>query len=125
MKMRKKQMGAVAVNNLIGASRVFLCILVFGMLFGIVWSAGSMRFIEYFLLTVLVVSSSIGLYIRRPKNNNRNLLVEKLSFYLGLAALVGSILLNIFGFIRSPDLIFLFLLFFPYVGVYVLQDNSK
>lgn len=125
MKMRKKQVGAVAMNNLIGISRVFLCILVFGMLLGIVWSASSMRFIEYFLLTILVTSSSIGLYIRRPKNNNRNVLVENVSFYLGLAALVGSILLNIFGYIRSPDLIFLFLLFLPYVGVYVLQDNSE
>ena len=118
-------MSVVAMNNLIGASRVFLCILVFGMLFGIVWSAGSMRFIEYFLLTLLIVSSSIGVYIRRPKNNNRNVLVENVSFYLGLAALVGSILLNMLGFIRSPDLIFLFLLFLPYVGVYVLQDNGE
>lgn len=118
---RKQQVDVTVMNNLLTLCRAILCIFVFVILLGALWSAGSMKSLEYLILTILIVCSSFGVYACRPNNQNRGSLLEKLAFYFGLFVILGGLLLNIVGIIRSPGVVFLLIILAPFIGAYTIR----
>lgn len=121
MTKRKQQMGVTVMNNLLTLCRAALCVFVFVILLGALWSAGSMKPLEYIILTILAVCSSFGVYASRPNNQNRESLIEKMAFYLGLFVIFGGLLLNVVGITQSPGVIFLLILLAPFIGAYIIK----
>ena len=123
--MLSQKVGATAMNSVLTISRAILCILILIILLGILWSAGSMKAVEYMILAILVVCTAFEIYITRPNNKVRNSISEKVVFIIGVfTILVGSIL-KFFGVTRSPDVMFLLFILVPFAAAHFIRPGTR
>lgn len=84
-----------------------------------------MSSMEYAILSVLVITSSFGVYVSRANNQTRAGTLEKFLFFLGMVAVVIGLALDITGVIDSPGMIVLLVVAVLCIFVYEPSTSSR
>ena len=113
------------INNIITLARGVLCFNIFTILVGIVWSVGSLYWMEYVLLLVVLFLCSYCVYIGEPQSKKINNNNEALFFLGCFLFFVLCFLLSFLSVINSPGKGFFVFLSLPFLIIYIMKKLTN